>query len=181
MVGSATLVLGAAYTMVQQSIRLSADDAPLAVVRAAKEKLEDGKPPKEVIPTEETDLRVGGGIFLIITDGSEKILASSAVLDDEAALPTPGVFDQTKQQGSDSFTWEPKKGVRYATQVLKYDSGNGGGYVLAGQSLAQIEERTGTYNLIAVLTWLAVVVWTTVFLFPSPQSIAKRRKLKITK
>lgn len=181
LVGSATLVLGAAYAMVQQSARLSANDAPLAAVRSAKEKLEDGKTPKEVIPTEETDLRSDSGVFLIVTDDSEKVLASSAVLDDEAALPTRGVFDQGDQKGLYSFTWEPKKGVRHATQVLKYDSDNGSGFVVAGQSLTQIEKRAGTYNLIAVLTWLAVVVWTTVILFPAPQNISRRRKLKITK
>lgn len=181
LVGSATLVLGASYATVQQSARLSANDAPLSTARAAKEKLEDGKTPKEVIPTEETDLRSDSGIFLIVTDESEKILASSAVLDDEAALPTPGVFDLAGQKGSDSFTWEPKNGVRHATQVLKYDSEDGSGFVVAGQSLARIEERTSTYNLIAILAWLAVVAWATIILFPAPQSIARRRKMKITK
>lgn len=178
--GSATLVLGAAYAMVQQSARLAANDEPLAAVRMAKEKLAEGESPNEIVPQNATDLRSDAGVFVIITDSSKKILASSAILDEEAALPPPAVFDYTTQHGEDSFTWEPKAGVRHATEVLKYDD-NGGGFIVAGQSLERVETRVGTYNLIAFLTWLAVITWTMIILFPKPQNIVRRVKRKTTK
>lgn len=158
-VGVATLVLGASYAMVQQSTRLSADDLPLSAAQAAKQELDSGSPPKDVVPNLTTHLRTDTSVFTIVTDDSQHVLASSAVLDGQTPLPPQGVFTYTFYHGSDHFTWEPKPGVRLATRVVKYGASPNNGFIITGQSLQPYEARISTYTWIALAGWLAVIAW----------------------
>lgn len=158
-VGVATLVLGAAYAMVQQSTRLSANDLPLNSAQIAKQELQNGSSPKDVVPSLKTNLRTDTSIFIVITDNSQHVLASSAVLDGQTPLPPEGVFSFTTYNNADNFTWEPKPGVRLATRVVKYGSGDNQGFIIAGQSLKPYEDRISTYTWIAIAAWLATIAW----------------------
>ncbi|HSW78900.1 MAG TPA: hypothetical protein VLF88_02710 [Candidatus Babeliales bacterium] len=159
-VGVATLVLGAAYAMVQQSTRLSADDLPLTTAQVAKQELQNGSDPKDVVPTLKTNLRYDASVFMVITDSSQHVLASSATLDGQTPLPPQGVFNFTNVHGTDHFTWAPSKGVRAATRVTKYTNGTDEGYIVTGQSLKPYEDRISTYTWITLAAWLAVLAWT---------------------
>nr|AIA15786.1 Unknown Function [uncultured bacterium] len=175
--GTATLVLGAAYAMVQQSTRLSADDLPLNTAQVAKQELQGGSNAKDVIPTLKTDLRNDTSVFVIITDSTEHVLASSAVLDGRPPLPPKGVFDYTAAHGTDHFTWQPADGVRMATRVTKYGQGADSGYVIAGQSLKPYEDRISKYTLIALAAWLAVLAWSYLLvLLPHAYSSPRSKK-----
>lgn len=158
-VGVTTLVLGGAYTMAQQSTRLSADDLPLTTSQVAKQELQSGSDAKDVVPTLKTDLHSDTSVFMIITDNTQHILASSAVLDGKTPLPPKGVFDFTSSHGTDHFTWEPKPSVRLATRVASYGQGQNSGFVITGQSLEPFEDRINTFGLIALAAWLASVAW----------------------
>ncbi|HET7827240.1 MAG TPA: hypothetical protein VFK97_00025 [Candidatus Saccharimonadales bacterium] len=158
-VGTATLVLGTAYAMVQQSTRLSADDLPLTTAQVVKQELQSGSNPDDVVPPLKTDLRSDTSVFVIITDNSKHVLASSASLDGQTPLPPAGVFSFTVQQGTDHFTWQPANGVRLATRVENYTSGKDKGFIIAGQSLKPYEDRISTYTWLAGAGWLAVVAW----------------------
>lgn len=158
-VGVATLVLGGAYAMVQQSTRLSADDLPLSTAQTAKQELQNGSSPNDVVPSLKTHLRTDTSDFMVITDESQHILASSAVLDGQTPLPPEGVFSFTTYHNTDHFTWEPKPGVRLATRVLKYGSGSDSGFIITGQSLKPYDERISTYSWIALAAWLASIAW----------------------
>jgi hypothetical protein len=159
-VGVATLVIGASYAMVQQSTRLSADDLPLSIAQAARQELQNDANAKDVIPALKTSLRTDTSVFVIVTDDTEHVIASSATLDGQTPLPPKGVFSFTQSHGTDHFTWEPSPGVRTATRVLKYDSrGNGSGFIITGQSLKQYEDRISTYTWIAAAAWLASIAW----------------------
>lgn len=158
--GTVTLVLGAAYAMVQQSTRLSADDLPLSTAQTARQELQSASNAKDVVPTIKTDLTSSTGVFVIVTDDTEHVVASSATLYGQTPLPPRGVFTFTQQHGTDHFTWEPAPGVRLATRVVKYTSGTDSGYIITGQSLKPFEDRIATYTWIAGAAWLAVVAWT---------------------
>lgn len=158
-VGTATLVLGASYAMVQQSTRLSADDLPLTTVQVAKQELHSGSDAKDVVPTLKTNLRSDTSVFMIITDSSQHVLASSAVLDGQTPLPPKGVFSFTNVHGTDHFTWVPVSGVRLATRVSSYGNSPNDGYVITGQSLKPFEDRIATYTWIALAAWLAILAW----------------------
>ncbi len=170
-IGVCTLVIGASYAMVQQSTRLSADDLPLTTSQVAKQELQGDSDAKDVVSTLKTNLRNDSSVFMIITDNSKHVLASSATLDGQTPLPPRGVFDFTAQHGTDHFTWEPSPGVRLATRVTKYGTEPNSGFIITGQSLKTYEDRISTYTWIALAAWLAVLAWTClVILVPSGRS-----------
>lgn len=172
-VGTATLVIGAAYAMVQQSTRLAADDAPLVMAQSVKKSLEAGSVPSDVVPAQKTDLGQDNSIFVIVTDNSQHVLASSATLDSRTVLPPSGVFSYTLAHGTDHFTWQPQGGVRLATRVMTYKDNPSDGFIITGQSLSQAENRISTYGLLAIAAWIAVLAWCT-FTLLLPLESAKR-------
>jgi hypothetical protein len=159
LVGVATLVLGASYAMVQQSTRLAADDLPLTTAQVAKQELQGGSNASDVVPTLKTNLKNDTSVFMIITDNTKHVIASSAVLSGQTPLPPNGVFSFTSTHGTDHFTWQPQPGVRLATRVEKYGSSPDDGFIITGQSLKPYENRIDTYTSLAVAAWLAVLAW----------------------
>ncbi|HEX5447586.1 MAG TPA: hypothetical protein VFW90_00030 [Candidatus Saccharimonadales bacterium] len=159
MAGVATLILGGAYAMVQQSTRLSADDLPLSSAQTARQELATGSSAKDVVPKLKTDMRSDSSLFMIVTDDTQHIIASSAELDGQTPLPPRGVFSFTNKHGADHFTWEPANDVRLATRVLKYGQGTNSGFIITGQSLKPYEERISTYTWIALAAWIAALAW----------------------
>lgn len=171
-VGVATLVLGANYAMVQQSTRLSADDLPLTTAQVAKQELQGGSSASDVVPTLKTNLQNDTSVFMIITDNSKHVIASSAVLDGKTPLPPNGVFSFTSTHGTDHFTWQPRDGVRLATRVETYGKSPDDGFIITGQSLKPYENRISTYTALAFAAWLAVLAWSYLLL------LLPRAKLK---
>lgn len=164
-VGVATILLVASYTMIQQSTRLAADDLPLATAQTVKHELESESNPANVVSAIKTNLALDNTVFVIVTDNSQHVLASSAVLDGDTPLPPSGVFSYALAHGMDHFTWQPKSGVRLATRVLTYADTPSAGFVITGQSLAQPEKRVTTYGLLALAAWVAIVAWASFALF----------------
>jgi hypothetical protein len=168
-VGVATLILGTSYAMVQQSTRLSADDLPLTTAQVAKQELQSGSNASDVVPTLKTDLKNDTSVFMIITDNTKHVIASSAVLDGQTPLPPSGVFSFTAAHGSDHFSWQPQTGVRLAARVEKYGKSPDDGFIITGQSLKPFEDRIATYTWLALAGWLAVLAWSyLLLLLPRP-------------
>ncbi len=164
LVGSASILILTTYTLVQQSTRLASNDLPIATAQTVKKELEKGASPADVVPAVKTDIRNDSTIFVTITDGAEHILANSASLDGGTSLPPAGTFAYTKAHGSDHFTWQPKNNVRLATYLLPYGSSPNDGFIIAGQSLKQAEDKISTYGWLALAGWLAVVAWVSLLL-----------------
>ncbi|MDB5161036.1 MAG: putative rane protein [Candidatus Saccharibacteria bacterium] len=175
--GSATLIIGASYAMVQQSTRLAANDLPLSTAQLVKKQLEGGANPSDVVPTQTVNLRDDSGVFIIVADSSRHVLAGSAALDGQTPLPPKGTFDYTAKHGLDSFTWQPTSKVRLATQVVNYGQSPNTGFVITGQSLAPAEDRVDVYTELAVAAWLAILAWTYLTLL-MPESTFARKKTK---
>lgn len=158
-VGVATLVLGASYAMVQQSTRLAADDLPLTTAQVAKQELQGGSNATDVVPTLKSNLQYDTSVFMIVTDNTKHVIASSALLNGQTPLPPNGVFSFTTEHGSDRFTWQPEAGVRLATRVTTYGKSPDDGFIITGQSLKPYEDRISTYTALAFAAWLAVLAW----------------------
>ena len=163
-VGVSTILLITAYTLVQQSTRLAANDLPLSTAQTIKHELDGGAEPSDVVPAVKTDLKTDTTIFVTVTDNAEHVLAGSATLDGQPSLPPAGAFAFTKDHGSDHFTWQPKNGVRLATNMLRYGTSPNDGFIIAGQSLKQAEDRIGTYGWLSLAAWLAIVAWSSLVL-----------------
>lgn len=154
-VGTASILLVAAYAMVQQSTRLSANDLPLATAQTIKHELEGGESPADVVPQVKTDSLTDDTVFAIITDANHQVLASS-LNDPQSVRPPQGVFDYAAVHGEDNVTWQTGAGARLATIVIPYKSG----FIVTGQSLNQAEKRVTTYTLLMLVAWLVILGWT---------------------
>jgi hypothetical protein len=163
-VGTATIVLAAAYAMVQQSTRLSADDLPNVTAQGARRLIAGGEEPEDAVSTVKVDLKTDDSGFIIITDDLRHVQASTAVLNNHTPLPPAGTFDYAQAHGRDKFTWEPQSGVRLATRIITYKSGDEKGYIITGQSLRPFEDRVDVYTRLAFAAWLATLAWATVIL-----------------
>jgi hypothetical protein len=179
-IGSTTLVLGAAYAMTQQSTRLAANDLPISTAQTIKKQLTNETEPSDFIPTQKVDLKTDNSVFTIITDGDHHVLISSAELNGKVSLPPAGVFDFAKAHGSDDITWQPQKGVRLATHIETYSAPStvhSPGFIITGQSLKPMEDRINTYGLIALVAWIAVLIWASATILWKPQySLAPAKK-----
>src|SRR5258708_1925502 len=102
--GTATLLIGASYAMVQQSARLSANDLPASTAQIVKKQLEAGANPSDVVSTQMVNLREDNSVFVIVADSSRHVLAGSATLDGQTPLPPKGTFEYTAIHGTDQFT-----------------------------------------------------------------------------
>lgn len=167
-IGAATIVLAAAYAMVQQSTRLAANDMPATTAELIKRDLESGANPAEVVPPVKTKLGSDSSVFAVITDESQHVVASSAELSGQTPLPPKNVFEQVKKEGSDTFTWQPNSNIRMATVVVPYNSDQQKGFVITGQSLEPVEERVKTYTVLALAAWVAMVAWASLALMMPP-------------
>jgi len=153
-----TILMLTAYTLVQQLGRLSADDLPLYLAQTAVAQLDNGAAPNDVVPTTASDVKSDTIPFVIVTDSSENILASSAKLNGAKPLPPIGTFQYTTVHGTDHFTWQPTTSARLATRILPYKTSTTSGFVVAGHSLKQVEDRQANFNLITLAAWAVSLI-----------------------
>lgn len=136
------------YAAVQQDIRIGGYDPQVQMAEDTAFDLSQGKTPVQVLP--QTPVEVTGSLspFMIIYDSSGKVLASSVTLDNQTPKVPQGIFSDAQNKEL-RFTWQPRTDVRIATIVTKYN----GGFVLAGRSMREIENRT------AMLLFRVGAVW----------------------
>ena len=128
---------GLAYLVVQQSLRMGANDPQIQMAEDAAVALNGGVSVDSIIPAANVELATSLAPFMIIFDDSGTVLASTATLHGSVPVYPTGVLDYTRQHGEDRVTWQPEKGVRMATVVVRYDKG----FVLTGRSLREVEKR----------------------------------------
>lgn len=160
------------YGLVQQDLRQSAYDPQVQAAQDIASEMSLGAPAQEIVPPgQAVNIAKSLDTYIIIYDASGAPLASSASLDGAPpSLPT-GVFSYTTQRGEDRFTWQPAPGVRGAVVVTPWTNtgaGNpalgiptstpGSGFVLAGRSLTEVEQRIERIGEIAALACLAGLI-----------------------
>jgi hypothetical protein len=162
----ATLMSALVYLTVQQDLRLGANDPQLQIAQDTAVKLQQGASPTSVV----TPVSVGGtaavrvdgtaslATFSIIYDSKANILASGLTVNGSTPQVPSGVFNYVNTHGEDRFTWEPTSGVRIAAVVEKV--ADGGGYVLAGRSLSEVENRQTQLTEEVMLGWVVSLVGT---------------------
>lgn len=175
--GTVTLILGASYAMVQQGNRLTANDIPLTLSQTVKDELDSGSSPNDVIETRKIDISSNYNPFVIITDDSKHVLASTATLNGKTPLPPQGVFAYTDTHGTDSFTWEPADNVRLATRVTSYSTklNADAGFIITGQNLKPFEERVNVFGELALAAWLAALAWNVLVLVLVERKVSRKK------
>ncbi len=78
--------------------------------------------------------------FVMVFDASGRVLASSAALNGAPPSLPDGVLTYVQAHGEDRFTWQPTPGVRSAAVATRFQ-GQRSGFVVAGRSLREVEDR----------------------------------------
>jgi hypothetical protein len=150
----ATVILGTAYTGIQQAIRLSANGPQAEVCQNLVSELQKGKSPQSLsFSSDAADIRSNLSTFFIIYDKSGKAVAASVILDDSTPKIPAGVISYANQHGEDRVTLQPEAGLRFATVVRpagNYD-------VVCGRSLKESEKLQDLILRIFALGWVLSV------------------------
>lgn len=155
-----TGVIGTAYVLVQQDMRLSANDPQMRIAEDAATLLAKGRPVQLVVSDQDPglDLLTSLSPFLAVYDASGTPISRSMTLDGAAPKPPAGVFAYAKAHGLDTVSWQPRPDVRQSLIVMPYTAPDGTtGFVAAGRSLRVIERRTAQARTLALAAWLATL------------------------
>lgn len=134
------------YYVMQQYIRLSANELPARYANDIAEKLKTGMPPSQAInDMAQVDMEKSLSPFVIILDNSGKCLCGTAILHGACPTPPHGALTYAKQHGDNRITWQPEQGLRNAAIIMPCDimlqDHTEHGYVLAGRSMRETEQR----------------------------------------
>ena len=147
----ATLACGLVYLEVQQDQRSGANDPQYQLAQDAAVRLEAGAGPSGVVDTGvAVDPSTSLAPFVIVFDAGHSVLAANATLDGGVPVPPAGVLDAARKGSPNAITWQPRAGVRIATVTVAWL----GGFVLAGRSLARVEEQERNAELLAGAAWI---------------------------
>ena len=145
------------YLAVQQDIRQSANDPQIQLSEDSARALENGAKVEEVVSKTEVDISKSLSPFIIIFNDRQEPVNSQAVLNGKIPNPPGGVFDFVRAHNKEWFTWEPKPGVRIAAVVTKYNGANPG-FVLAGRSIREVENREGWLGRYVGAAWVTTLI-----------------------
>lgn len=175
-----TILSGMIYATVQQDLRQSANDPQIQAAEDVAASIDKGSDPSsfDVAQNDRVDIAKSLSPYAFIYDTQGKVLAATGELNGEVpSIPLPALQASTEQNenffqrlrrdgGEDRenrLTWQPELGVRSAIVVVPF-AANGGGYVVAGRSLREVEFREDHTLKIVVLGWfLMMSIWTLFF------------------
>lgn len=138
------------YLAVQQVGRQTANDPQLQLARDGAAALAAGQTAGSVTTGGDIDIGRSLAPWITVLDERGKIVASSAKLHGALRTVPAGVLEHARTQGEVRITWQPERGVRMATVVVHRP---GGGFVIAGRSLRESEERTAAYGRMILFGW----------------------------
>lgn len=154
---SLTVVFLFGYIAVQQNLRMSANDAPSDIAINIEQALAEGVSYKQFNSARPVELDKSLSPYVILYDATGKPLAGSGAIDGNYPVPPSGVFEYLRIHKEDSFTWEPKAGVRQAV-VARYHDGEAPVYILAGHSLRAVEAHIAQLTRLALALWLVALI-----------------------
>jgi len=145
------------YVVAQQTWRTSANDPQIQLARDAAAALAAGRDTAAVVPHESVDMERRLAPFLIVFDANGKVLAASGFLRGQVPGVPKGVLDYVRARGENRITWQPIGGVRIASVIESY-AGSQQGFVLAGRSLEETQNRISQFGNLIALAWAATLV-----------------------
>ncbi len=138
------------YILVQQSLRLSANDPQVQLAEDAVSQINARLP---VSLGMMVDMNQSLAPFVTIYDQHQQVISSTGVLDGIVPKIPAGVLARALARGSDRVTWQPRSGVRIAAVVMSSHSG----FVVAGRNLREVEHREDQALKLMILGWLALL------------------------
>lgn len=154
--GIVTLLCGLIYTSVQQDIRQSANDPQIQMAETTASALATGVAYPSVLPMGTIDIATSLVPYIILFDDAGQPVAASGLLKGKIPELPVGVFERARTE-EHRFTWQPQEGVRSAVVLRHYD-GPHPGFVLAGKSLRDVEDRQSQLIVAVGIGWVASLV-----------------------
>jgi hypothetical protein len=105
-----------------------------------------------LISSPQVDIASSLAPYVVVFDDAGKAVTSSGLLHGQLPNLPAGVFDVTRKAGEDRLSWQPEPGVRSAAVVVHYQ-GAQAGFVMAGRSLREVENRIDTLGIMAGVAW----------------------------
>ena len=143
---AATMIAGIFYAAIQQVYRQSANDPQIQMAEDAI-----APPPGNIIYI---DKSLAPYMVFYGEDGTP--VSGDGVLDGSLPNLPSGVFNYTRVAGEDRFTWQPSPGVREAVVLVHLT--NDAGFVMAGRSLREVEQRESQLELIVWFGWVLTMI-----------------------
>lgn len=144
-----TILFGTMYGMVQQTIRLSAYDAPHQAIDAYVANRDASESNFTRI-----NLAADSNVFVIAYGSDGRPIGGDGYLNGKLGVVPIGVLQHAHAGHENTVTWQPQPGVRLAVVVAK----DGNSYILAGQSLKSYEDRIGQIGQVAFFGWLLALL-----------------------
>ncbi|GCE10683.1 hypothetical protein [Tengunoibacter tsumagoiensis] len=159
-----TGLCGLLYAVVQQELRQSANYPQVQLSEDIAAGLGQGKSGEELLatqfPGDKVEIATSIAPYAIIFDNAGKPVAASATLNGQLPAIPSGIFDDVRHNGEDRVTWQPQDGVRSALVVTQVK--DNGGFVAAGRSLRESEDRTSDLGKLILAGWIALLFVTLV-------------------
>lgn len=152
-----TLLCGLIYIIIQQNIRISANDPQIKIAEDYAAELENGIQPELLVPKRKVDIAKSLATYVIIFNDNGDPIASSADIDNQTPTPPKSIFDYVRNNKETRITWQPKQGVRSATVITRYN-GVSQGFVLVGRSLREVEKREDNLLSIVSMAWAVTTI-----------------------
>lgn len=156
----ATASSGAMFLVVEQALRMNANDPQIQMAEDASAALSKGEAYSVIVPeneVEKVDIAKSLAPFLIIYGENGKAITGTGALNGEYPTFPSGVFAYTKIHGEDRVTWQPSTSTRVAL-VVRYYTGEKTGFAVAGRSMREVEKRINNQFIIIGFTWAFVMV-----------------------
>ena len=150
-----TVTFGVIYASVQQVYRTAADDPQIQIARNINTRLQQGKS-IEFFFTDTIDITQSLSPFITLFDANGKPIRSTGYLDNKLPELPAGVFEFAKSHGEDRVTWQPHHGVRMAMVIISSNAAPAG-FIAAGRSLQETEEREHNLVVMAFLGWIICI------------------------
>ena len=131
------LIYGSMYTVMQQDLRLGANDPQIQLAQDAAAQLTQGKSKAAVLPTMRVDLDKSLAPAVIIYGSTGRPLAGNGYIGGSLPDFPRGALQSNDATAYHAVTWQPNKNLRLAVVIVKA----GDNYVLSARSLAEVERR----------------------------------------
>jgi hypothetical protein len=170
-----TTFCGLAYLLIQQTLRLGANEPQIQLAQDAAARLSAGEALASVVPAGTLDVGRSLAPFTIVYDDAGQVLTATGLLHGQPPTLPPGVLDYVRQNGEDRISWQPEPGVRYAA-IIERVTGAQPGFVLAARSLRETEDRIGVMGQLTVAAYLATLLASLVLVVLVELVLGRNRK-----
>lgn len=145
------------YAVAQNVLRSGANDPQIQMAEDAAFLLQNQTPMGPIVPEKTVEVSQSLAPFIQVYDKKGSLLDANVMLHGKSFTISKEALNYAKDYGENRLTWQPEKGVRIAAVISHYD-GQNPGFVVAGKSLRETENRIGNIGKLCFLAWVGMMI-----------------------